>query len=103
MSESTPVPNVDCEQVTAGVAVADIANAVEFYTTKLGFKLGFTWGDPPGFAGVNFGDVQIFLQKESARAKSDVSEVAAPTAKAAAKPKRTSKKAAPEPTEEVAS
>jgi catechol 2,3-dioxygenase-like lactoylglutathione lyase family enzyme len=71
MSESTPVPNVDCEQVTAGVAVADIAKAVEFYTTKLGFKLGFTWGDPPGFAGVNFGDVQIFLQKESARAKSD--------------------------------
>lgn len=71
MSESTAVPDVDCEQVTAGLAVADITKAVEFYTTKLGFKLGFTWGDPPGFAGVKFGDVQIFLQKEPGRAKSD--------------------------------
>jgi catechol 2,3-dioxygenase-like lactoylglutathione lyase family enzyme len=43
--------------------VSDIPTAVEFYTTKLGFKLGFTWGDPPTFAGVNLDKTQMFLQK----------------------------------------
>lgn len=63
MSESTPNPVVDCEQVTAGLAVADIAAAIEFYTMQLGFKVGFIWGEPPTFAGVTLGDVQIFLAK----------------------------------------
>ena len=54
-------PNVECDQLHAGLVVSDIPAAVEFYTTKLGFKLGFTWGDPPTFAGVNLGSVQIFL------------------------------------------
>src|SRR5438105_3374955 len=57
------VPEVDCEQAHAGLAVSDIMAAVEFYTTKLGFKLGFTWGEPPTFAGVNLGQVQMFLQR----------------------------------------
>lgn len=56
-------PQIYCEQHHAGLAVADIRNAVEFYTTKLGFKLGFTWGDPPTFAGVTLDRVQMFLQK----------------------------------------
>lgn len=56
-------PHVECEQVHAGLAVRDIPAAVDFYTTKLGFTLGFTWGDPPTFAGVNLGKVQMFLQK----------------------------------------
>jgi catechol 2,3-dioxygenase-like lactoylglutathione lyase family enzyme len=47
----------------AGLAVADLAAAVEFYTQKLGFMLAFTWGDPPTFAGVNLGKMQLFLQK----------------------------------------
>lgn len=59
---ATP-PEVDCEQLHAGIAVSDIDAAVDFYTTKLGFKLAFTWGDPPTFAGVNLGHVQIFLEK----------------------------------------
>jgi hypothetical protein len=29
---------------------------------KLGFQPGFTWGDPPTFAGVNLGKVQMFLR-----------------------------------------
>ena len=37
--------------------------AVDFYTTKLGFTLGFTWGDPPDIAGVNLGKVQMFLER----------------------------------------
>lgn len=57
------VPQVDCEEHHAGFTVADIPAAVDFYTTKLGFKLGFTWGDPPTFAGVSLDRVRIFLQK----------------------------------------
>src|SRR5258708_18476695 len=56
-------PLIECEQIHAVLAVGDIPAAVDFYTTKLGFKLGFTWGDPPTFAGVNLGKVQMFLQK----------------------------------------
>lgn len=37
--------------------------AVEFYTTKLGFRPGFTWGTPPSIAGVNLGSVQMFLEQ----------------------------------------
>jgi catechol 2,3-dioxygenase-like lactoylglutathione lyase family enzyme len=60
---ASPPPFVECEQAHAGLAVIDIPAAVDFYTQKLGFKLGFTWGDPPTFAGVNLGKVQMFLQK----------------------------------------
>jgi catechol 2,3-dioxygenase-like lactoylglutathione lyase family enzyme len=56
-------PFVECEQVHAGLVVSDIAAAVEFYTRKLGFQLGFAWGEPPTFAGVNLGNVQMFLQE----------------------------------------
>lgn len=61
---ATPAtPFIECEQIHAGLAVTDISAAVDFYTKKLGFKLAFTWGDPPTFAGVNLGKVQMFLQK----------------------------------------
>ena len=56
-------PQIDCEQHNAGLTVSDISAAVDFYTAKLGFKLGFTWGEPPNFAGVTLDRVQIFLQK----------------------------------------
>ena len=62
MTTSAP-PVIECEQFHAVLAASDIPAAVDFYTTKLGFKLGFTWGDPPTFAGVNLGKVQMFLQK----------------------------------------
>jgi catechol 2,3-dioxygenase-like lactoylglutathione lyase family enzyme len=57
------VPQVDCEQLHPGLAVSDVLAAVEFYTKKLGFRLAFTWGEPPTFAGVNLGHVQVFLQQ----------------------------------------
>jgi catechol 2,3-dioxygenase-like lactoylglutathione lyase family enzyme len=48
----------------AGLAVSDLSAAIEFYVKKLGFRLGFTWGgEPPTFAGVNLGKVQLFLMK----------------------------------------
>jgi catechol 2,3-dioxygenase-like lactoylglutathione lyase family enzyme len=59
---TTPAaPHVDCEQHHPGLAVADVLAAADFYTKKLGFTLGFTWGDPPEMAGVNLGGVSIHL------------------------------------------
>jgi catechol 2,3-dioxygenase-like lactoylglutathione lyase family enzyme len=61
---TTPAPPfVECEQIHAGLAVNDLAAAIDFYTKKLGFHLAFTWGDPATFAGMNLGKVQMFLQK----------------------------------------
>lgn len=56
-------PQVDCEQQHPSIPVPDVLAAADFYTTKLGFRLGFTWGEPPTMAGVNLGDVQIFLRR----------------------------------------
>jgi len=56
-------PQVDCEQHHASLCVSDVLAAIDFYTTKLGFRLGFTWGDPPTIAGVNLDQVQIFLEQ----------------------------------------
>jgi catechol 2,3-dioxygenase-like lactoylglutathione lyase family enzyme len=53
---------VDCEQIHPGLAVGDILAAADFYTNKLGFWLAFTAGDPPSMAGVNLGNVQMFLE-----------------------------------------
>jgi catechol 2,3-dioxygenase-like lactoylglutathione lyase family enzyme len=56
------IPEVECEQQHAALQVSDVLSAVDFYTRKLGFRLGFTWGDPPDIAGVNLGNVQMFLE-----------------------------------------
>ena len=61
---TTPTaPNIDCEQHHPSLSVSDVLTAVDFYTNKLGFSLGFTWGEPPTIAGVNLGKVQIFLEQ----------------------------------------
>src|SRR5215207_1638105 len=56
-------PKVDCERLHPGLAVPDVLAAVEFYTNRLGFTLGFTWGEPVTMAGVNLGEVQVFLER----------------------------------------
>ena len=56
-------PVIECDQIHAGLAMSDIAAAVEFYTKKLGFQHAFDWGEPPTFAGVNLGSVQMFLEQ----------------------------------------
>ncbi len=65
MTNPAPTPpDVECEKQHAGLTVPDISAAVAFYTTRLGFRLGFTWGgEPPSFAGVTLGEVQMFLQR----------------------------------------
>lgn len=59
---SVTMPQVDVEQYHAGLRVADLPAAIEFYTTRLGFRHAFSWGDPPAIAGVNLGESQVFLQ-----------------------------------------
>ncbi|HEX5717897.1 MAG TPA: VOC family protein [Thermoanaerobaculia bacterium] len=54
-------PQVECERHHTTLYVSDVLAAVDFYTNKLGFRPGFTWGDPPTMAGVNLGEAQIFL------------------------------------------
>jgi catechol 2,3-dioxygenase-like lactoylglutathione lyase family enzyme len=61
MTTSSAFP-VDCEFHHTGISVVDVDAAVKFYTEKLGFELGFTWGDPVTMAGVNLGRAQIFLE-----------------------------------------
>jgi catechol 2,3-dioxygenase-like lactoylglutathione lyase family enzyme len=56
-------PFIECKQGHACLTVSDIATAIDFYTQKLGFTLGFTWGNPPTFAGVNLDKVQMFLRE----------------------------------------
>ena len=62
MTDPAP-PEVDCERQHPSLPVRDVAAAVDFYVRKLGFKLGFTYGEPPSMAGVNLGDVQVFLEQ----------------------------------------
>jgi uncharacterized glyoxalase superfamily protein PhnB len=61
---TTPnAPQVECEQLHPSLSVSDVIAAGDFYTKKLGFKLAFTWGEPPTMAGLNLGHVQMFLEQ----------------------------------------
>jgi len=63
MVTTSRVPDVECERHHPSLQVSDVLAAVDFYTTKLGFTVGFTWGEPPVIAGVNLDKVQMFLEK----------------------------------------
>jgi catechol 2,3-dioxygenase-like lactoylglutathione lyase family enzyme len=56
-------PEVECRHHHTGLPVPDVLEAVAFYTEKLGFRVGFTWGEPVTMAGVNLGEAQIFLEQ----------------------------------------
>ena len=56
-------PSIECDQLHAGIAVADLRAAIDFYVSKLGFTEAFNWGTPVTFAGINLGHAQIFLQQ----------------------------------------
>jgi catechol 2,3-dioxygenase-like lactoylglutathione lyase family enzyme len=58
------LPFIECEKMHVTLPVSDLAAAIEFYVTKLGFRLGFTWGEPAFFAGVALGEMEIFLKQE---------------------------------------
>jgi len=59
-------PQVECERIHPRLAVPDVLAAAEFYTSKLGFTLGFTWGEPVIMAGVDLGKEQVFLEQGTA-------------------------------------
>src|SRR5687767_6933821 len=69
LSQRNPMsaaPPVECEMLHPTLFVADLNAAVAFYTQKLGFALGFTWGDPPRMAGADRGKLSIHLAKGTA-------------------------------------
>ena len=57
------IPPILCDSVNPGLVVGDILTATEFYKNKLGFRLDFTWGDPPEFAAMTLGNISIHLLK----------------------------------------
>jgi predicted enzyme related to lactoylglutathione lyase len=53
---------ITCERYHAVLPVSDIAASIEFYTSRLGFTLDFTQGQPASFAALSFGEnSQLFL------------------------------------------
>jgi catechol 2,3-dioxygenase-like lactoylglutathione lyase family enzyme len=62
-------PHVECERIHPALSVGNVLSSVDFYTKKLGFSLGFTWGDPPTMAGVNLDNVQVFLAQGTPNSK----------------------------------
>ncbi len=62
MANPTPPP-IECDQLHAGITVSDLDAAIDFYVSRLGFQKAFTWGEPPTFAGMNLGNVQIFFSQ----------------------------------------
>src|SRR5688572_1655161 len=53
----------EAERVHPSLAVPDVRAAADFYANNLGFTVSFTWGEPPTMAGVNLGEVQMFLEQ----------------------------------------
>jgi catechol 2,3-dioxygenase-like lactoylglutathione lyase family enzyme len=63
---TSPIPPlVECEKMHVTLPVSNLAAAIEFYVTKLGFRLGFLWGEPAWFAGITLGEVEIFLKEDT--------------------------------------
>lgn len=54
-------PPINVVSIHPTLPVQNLQQAIDFYTQKLGFTFGFTWGDPPSFAGINLGDKEIFF------------------------------------------
>jgi catechol 2,3-dioxygenase-like lactoylglutathione lyase family enzyme len=63
MRMGTDAPDVDCDHQHATLYARDLPAAIAFYTTQLGFRPGFTWQDPPTFAGVDLGRERLFLAR----------------------------------------
>ena len=52
---------VRATKVVPTFGVPDMSEACAFYTEKLGFKLEWTWGDPPAHVALSLGEVEIHL------------------------------------------
>ena len=47
---------------TAILACGDVQQTVDFYCNTLGFKQHWLWEDPPTFASIGMGHVEVFIQ-----------------------------------------
>jgi uncharacterized glyoxalase superfamily protein PhnB len=54
-------PHVECEQQHPTFLVNDVLAAADYYVSKLAFRRGSSWGDPPTMIGVNLGGVSMHL------------------------------------------
>jgi catechol 2,3-dioxygenase-like lactoylglutathione lyase family enzyme len=64
MTNPTPPP-IECEKMHVTLPVSDLSAAIEFYVTKLAFRLGFLWGESAWFAGITLGEMEIFLKEDT--------------------------------------
>ncbi len=58
------------EGISPWFPVAELAAALAFYRDRLGFDIGWTWGDPPTHANVCRGNVDISLAVDPEKAGS---------------------------------
>jgi ankyrin repeat protein len=52
------------ERLVPVLKVGNLAAALDYYVSKLGFRKRFEWGSPATFASVSRNDVEIFLSQE---------------------------------------
>ncbi len=58
-----PVLTPNCEYLHPVLSVSDLPASIAFYTQRLGFRVGFTAGDPIRIAGVGLGFGSIHLRQ----------------------------------------
>jgi catechol 2,3-dioxygenase-like lactoylglutathione lyase family enzyme len=63
------------EEISPVFPVSDIGAAVAFYRERLGFDLGWIWGDPPTLANVCRGTISIMLALDPSKAGSGEANV----------------------------
>jgi uncharacterized glyoxalase superfamily protein PhnB len=51
------------------IATEDVAASVDYFVRKLGFDSDFRWGDPPVYAGVRAGEVEIYFTHDPATSR----------------------------------
>jgi len=56
VNDTKPAPHVSFYAAEPVLPVQDVAATVEFYRTRLGFQVGFLYGDPPTHASVTRGE-----------------------------------------------
>jgi hypothetical protein len=62
------MPDGEFRSAVPVIATDDVAASVEYFVRTLGFEPDFTWGDPPVYAGVKAGNVEIYLTHDPATA-----------------------------------
>ena len=52
-------PEISCLSIAPTLEVPDVKSATDYYQEKLGFNLGFLWGEPPTHGAVNLNAASI--------------------------------------------